>query len=340
MVRRTDSDGETLVSGMRRREFVILLAGGAAAAWPLAARAQQPMPTIGFLRSASLGDATLRVTEFRHGLKDTGYIEGQNVAIEYHSAENRLDRLQAMVADLIHRPVAVIVCNGIAALTAKAATTTVPIVFATGGDPVALGLVASFNRPGGNVTGVSFFTGELADKRLELLRQLVPKATIVAMLVNPNTPETEAERRDVQVATQALGQQLTVLDATSERDIEPAFATFIQLGAGALLVGTGAFLNAYRERLAALAARYALPTSFANGEAVVAGGLMSYASNQPDTYRQIGIYAGRILKGEKPADLPVMRSTKFELVLNLKTAKALGLDVPPTLLALADEVIE
>jgi putative ABC transport system substrate-binding protein len=214
---------------MKRREFITLL-GSAAAAWPLAARAQQSMPTIGFLRSASLGDATLRVTEFRHGLKDTGYIEGQNVAIEYHSAENRLDRLQAMVADLIHRPVAVIVCNGIAALTAKAATTTVPIVFATGGDPVALGLVASFNRPGGNVTGVSFFTGELADKRLELLRQLVPKATTIAVLVHPNTTQTEAERRDLQVAAQAVGQQLIILDAGTDRDTRQHFQRLSSAG--------------------------------------------------------------------------------------------------------------
>jgi hypothetical protein len=215
---------------LRRREFITLL-GGAAAAWPLSARAEQAgMPVIGFLRSASLGDATLRVTEFRRGLNETGYIEGQNVAIEYHSAENRPDRLQAIVADLVHRPVAVIVCNGIAALTAKAATTTVPIVFATGGDPVALGLVASFNRPGGNVTGVSFFTGELADKRLELLRQLVPKATTIAVLVHPNTTQTEAERRDLQVAAQAVGQQLIILDAGTDRDIEAAFSTFVQRG--------------------------------------------------------------------------------------------------------------
>ena len=319
---------------LRRREFITLL-GGAAAAWPLSARAEQAgMPVIGFMRSASLGDATLRVTEFRRGLKETGYIEGQNVAIEYHSAENRPDRLQAIVADLVHRPVAVIVCNGIAALTAKAATTTVPIVFATGGDPVALGLVASFNRPGGNVTGVSFFTGELADKRLELLRQLVPKATTIAVLVHPNTTQTEAERR------QAVGQQLIILDAGTDRDIEAAFSTFVQRGAAALLIGTGTFMFSQRERLVALAARHGLPAIYSAREAALAGGLASYAGDQSDAYRQLGIYTGRILKGEKPADLPVMRSTKFEFVINLKTAKTLGLDVPDRLLALADEVIE
>ena len=323
---------------MNRRTFITLLGG--AAAWPLAARAQQLMPTIGFLRSASLGDATLRVTEFRHGLKDTGYIEGQNVAIEYHSAENRLDRLQAMVADLIHRPVAVIVCNGIAALTAKAATTTVPIVFATGGDPVALGLVASFNRPGGNVTGVSFFTGELADKRLELLRQLVPKATTIAVLVHPNTTQTEAERRDLQVAAQAVGQQLIILDAGTDRDIEAAFSTFVQRGAAALLIGTGTFMFSQRERLVALAARHGLPAIYSAREAALAGGLASYAGDQSDAYRQLGIYTGRILKGEKPADLPVSQPTNIPLKINLKAAKALGLEIPPILFARADEVIE
>ena len=308
--------------------------------WSLAARAQQPLPAIGFLRSASVGDATGRVTEFRHGLKETGYIEGQNVAIEYHSAENRPERLQALVADLIRRPVAMIVCNGIAALTAKAETTTVPIVFATGGDPVALGLVASFNRPGGNVTGVSLFTGALGPKRLELLRQLVPKATTIAALVHPNTTQTEAERRDLQAAAQAIGQQIIILDATSERDLEAAFAELVQRGAGALLIGTGTFMFSQRERLVALAARHRLPAIFSDREAARAGGLVSYAGGQSDAYRQVGIYAGRILKGEKPADLPVMRSTKFEFVINLKTAKMLGLDVPAQLLALADEVIE
>jgi putative ABC transport system substrate-binding protein len=325
---------------MRRRDFITGIAGSAAA-WPLAARAQQPaMPVIGFLRSAPLVDVPHFVTGFRQGLKDTGYVEGQNVAIDLRSAENQPDRLPALVADLLGRPVAVIVGNTPAALAAKAATTTVPIVFATGGDPVKFGLVASLNRPGGNVTGAVFFTSVLGAKRLELLRQLVPKATTIAVLVNPNSPNTEADRSDVQAAALAIGQQLIILDVSSDRDIETAFATFVQRGAGALLVGAGAFMFSHRERLVALAARHALPASYALREAVVAGGLMSYAPNIADAYRQAGIYAGRILKGEKPGDLPVMRSTKFEFVLNLKTAKTLGLNVPDKILVAADEVIE
>jgi putative tryptophan/tyrosine transport system substrate-binding protein len=325
---------------MKRREFITLL-GGVAAGWPVAARAQQPgMPVVGFLRSVSLADAADLVTAFRQGLKETGYIEGQNVAIELRSAEGHLDRLPALVADLIRRPVAVIVCNQKAAVAAKAATTTTPIIFAIGSDPVADGIVASLNRPGGNITGVTFLVSGLGAKRLDLLRQLLPKATLIAMLVNPGSPDTETERRDVQAAAQAIGHQLIILDASSDGDIETAFATFVQRGAGALLVGAGAFMFSNRERLVALAARHALPAIYADREVAVAGGLMSYGPSIVDAYRQTGIYAGRILKGAKPADLPVIRSTKFDFVINLKTAKSLGLEFHPQLLATADEVIE
>src|SRR5450759_2789806 len=325
---------------MQRREFITLI-GGAAVAWPIGAGAQQPtMPVVGFLRSPSLADATHLVIAFRLGLKEAGFVEGQNVAIEYRSAENDRDKLTALVSDFTRRPVVVIVGDNPSALVAKAVTTTVPIVFATGGDPVSDGLVASLNRPGGNVTGVSFISGVLGPKRLELLRQLVPRAKTIAMLVNPSTAETVTERSDVQAAAQAIGQQLIILDVSSDRDIETAFATFVQRGAGALLVGTGGFMFSNRERLVALAARHALPANYFLREFVVAGGLMSYGTSITDAYRQVGIYAGRILKGEKPANLPVMQPTKFELVINLKTAKALGLTVPPTLLTSADEVIE
>ena len=325
---------------MRRREFIALLGSGVTG-WPLVARAQQPaLPVIGFLRSASLGDATHLVTSFHQGLKEAGFVEGQNVALEYRSAEDHLDRLPALVADLIRRQVAVIVGNHNAALAAKAATTTVPIIFATGADPVRDNLVASLNRPGGNVTGVSFLTIELGAKRLDMLRQLVPKATTIAMLVNPGSPDTEAECREVQAAAQAIGQQLIILEVKSERDFESAFATFVQHGAGALLIGSGAFTNSHRQRLVALAAQYGIPAIYGVREFVTAGGLMSYAPSITNSYRQAGIYTGRILKGEKPGDLPVMQSTKFEFVINLWTAKALGLNVPDKLLALADEVIE
>ena len=329
--------------GMRRRDFVTLLGGATLllAAKARRARAQQPaMPVIGFLRDTSLADAAYAVTAFRQGLKEAGFVEGENVAIEYHSAEDRHDRLPALVAELIRRRAAVIVGNTPSALAAKAATTTVPIVFATGGDPVRDGLVASLNRPGGNVTGVAFLAAELGGKRLEFLRQLVPTATTIAYLVNPNSPNTEADRREVQAAAQAIGQQLLVLDVISDRDIETAFVTLVQRGAGALQAGIGAFLNSHRERIVALAARHAVPAIYPLRESVAVGGLMSYAPSITDAYRQAGVYAGRILKGEKPVDLPVMQPTKFELVINLKTAKALGLQIPDKLLALADEVIE
>jgi putative tryptophan/tyrosine transport system substrate-binding protein len=325
---------------MRRREFISLL-GGAAVTRPLAARAQQPViPVVGLLNSGTSTANARNVGALRRGLEQAGFTEGQNVALELRWAENQFDRLPTLAADLIHRPAAVIVGNTLAALKAKAATTSIPIVFTTGSDPVRDGLVASLNRPGGNVTGVVFITGTLGPKRLELLRQLMPTSAAIAMLVNPNTSETEAERKEVQVAALAIGQQLVVLDIAGIGDIETAFATFAQRGVRALLVGTGTFLFNNRERIVALAARDGIPTMYSAREAVVAGGLMSYGSNISDAYRQAGIYVGRILKGEKPADLPVMQSTKFEFLINLKTAKTLGVTIPDKLLAIADEVIE
>jgi ABC-type uncharacterized transport system substrate-binding protein len=325
---------------MRRREFISLL-GGAAAAWPLAARAQQSaIPVVGFLRSTSLADSTQFVTAFRQGLKEAGFVEGQNVAIELRFAAGRSDRLPELAADLLRKPVAVIVANNPAAVAAKAVTTTVPIVFITGGDPVMDGLVARLNQPGGNITGVVFIVSELGTKRLELLRQLVPKATTMGVLVNPNTGETEAERSDLLAAGRKIEQSLITIDVGSEREIEAAFATLVQRGVGAVLVGSGPFLTSHRQQLVALAARSRLPTMYPLREYIEAGGLISYGASITDAYRQAGVYTGRILEGKKPADLPVMESTKFEFVLNLKTAKALALKVPPSLIALADEVIE
>jgi putative ABC transport system substrate-binding protein len=295
------------------------------------------MPVIGFLRSSTLADATNLMAAFRQGLKETGYVEGQNVATEYRSAENDRDKLTALVSDFTRRPVAVIVGNVLVARVAKAATSTVPIVFATGSDPVKDGLVTSLNRPGGNVTGVSFFAATLGAKRLEQLRQLVPSATTIAVLATPDNPE---DLRDVEAAAQAFAQQLIVISATNASEIEAAFATFVQRGAGALITTSGAFTFSHREEIVALAARYTLPASYGVREFATAGGLMSYAASITDAYRQVGMYAGRILKGEKPGDLPVIQSTKFEFVINLKTAKTLGLKVPLIMQMIADEVIE
>jgi putative ABC transport system substrate-binding protein len=323
---------------MKRREFIGLVGG--AAAWPLAARAQQAMPVIGFLRSTPWAPFESLGVALREGLKQAGFVEGRNVAIETRHADNRIDRLPALAVELVRLPVAVIVANLLAATAAKAATTAIPIVFAAGSDPVKDGLVPNLNRPGGNVTGVTFFGGMVGTKRLALLRQFVPKATLIVMLVNPNTAPTEAERSDVLRAARSVGQQLVILDVRSAGDIERAFATAIERGAGAVLIGSGAFTNSHRKQLVALAARHALPAIHFQREFAELGGLMSYGTSQKDAYRQAGIYAGRILKGEKPGDLPVMQSTKFELVINLKTAKSLGLDFHPQLLATADEVIE
>jgi putative tryptophan/tyrosine transport system substrate-binding protein len=325
---------------MKRRDFITFI-GGAAAAWPLAARAQQAaMPVVGFLRSTSSASSNHLLAAFRRGLGEVGFLEGRNVVIEPRWAEGRNDRLPALVTDLITRPAAVIVANTAGAFAAKAAAATVPVVFATGTDPVRDGLVASLNRPGANFTGVIFITSELGTKRLELLRQLAPKATTVAMLVMPSGKETEVERIDVAKAAQALGLKFVVADATSRPEIEAAFATFAQRRADALLVGTGSLTNSHREAIVALAARHSIPTIYSLREYVSIGGLMSYGASITDAYRQVGIYAGRILKGERPADLPVMQSTKFDLVVNLTTAKALSLEVPDKLLALTDEVIE
>jgi ABC-type uncharacterized transport system substrate-binding protein len=321
-----------------RREFMTML-GGATAAWPLAARAQQPgMPVVGFVRDVTIDVSDDRVTAFRQGLNEAGFVERQNVAIEYRS--DQTDRLPLVVTDLLRRQVALIVGNTPAALAAKTATTTVPIVFVTGGDPVGVGLVANLNRPGGNVTGVSFFSVELAAKLLGLLRELRPGAARIAVLVDPKFPTTERLVSEVRAAASAIGQQIEVLYVSSDREIETAFTALVQRGAGALLWGTGEFLLSQRDRVVALAARHRIPTMYILREYVAAGGLISYAASTTDANRQAGIYVGRILKGEKPGDLPVVLPTKFHLVINVKTAKALGVEIPDRLLALADEVIE
>ena len=327
---------------MRRREFVTLL-GGAAAAWPLAARAQQPaMPVIGLLSGRSLNDSKPMMAAFRQGLIEQGFVERQNVAIEYRWAEGHYDRLPAMAADLAGRQVAAILAVGSvpSPLAAKAATSTIPIVFVVGGDPVKFGLVSSLNRPGGNVTGVSVLSGALTAKRLELLRELVPDASIVACLVNPKNPEAENQLMDIRAAGRTVRQKIIVLNASLDHELNDAMATIVRERASGLLVGNDAFFVLRREQLVALAARHAIPTIYFLREFAEAGGLVSYGDSLTDAYRQVGMYIGRILKGMKPADLPVVQSTKVELTINLKTAKALGLEVPPTLLARADEVIE
>jgi len=325
---------------IRRRDFITLLGG--AAAWPLAARAQRALPVVGYLSGQSPAESANSLAAFRQGLNDTGYVEHRNVGIEYRWAQNQNDRLPAFAADLVRLQVSVIAAIGgvVGALAAKAATATIPIVFLAGSDPVKLGLVSSFNRPGGNVTGVSFLVAELGSKRLDLLHQLVPAATTIGFLVNPTGPTSQPEMTDVQTAARVLGLHLHVENASDERAVDAAFARFVQQRVNALLVLSDAFFNDQRDRLVALAARHALPAIYPNRSAVEGGGLMSYGPSLTDVYRQCGVYTGRILKGEKPADLPVVQPTKFEFVINLKTAKALGLDVPVKLLALADEVIE
>jgi ABC-type uncharacterized transport system substrate-binding protein len=330
------------VSGIRRREFITLL-GGATAAWPLAARAQQAgMPVVGYLGGLSPDTFAPRLAAFRKGLAESGYVEGRSVAIEYRWAEGQYDRLPALAAELVRRQVAVIAAMGgdAPAFAAKSASTTIPIVFAVAADPVKAGLVSSLNRPGGNLTGVNFLLNMIAAKLFEVLNETVPKATTVGFLINPSGPEAESAISEVRLAAQALGQELFVVKATSEHEIDAAFATLAQERVGALLVGNDVFFYSRREQIVALAARHAMPAIYNVREFAQAGGLMSYGTSVDDAQRQAGVYVGRILQGAKPTDLPVQQAVKVELVLNLKTAKTLGLTFPLTLLARADEVIE
>ena len=328
---------------MRRREFISFFAG-AAVAWPLAARAQQPaLPVVGFVNTASPDTYTRELVAFRKGLNETGTVEGQNVTVEYHWLEGRFDRVPAVVADLVRRRVAVIAtpAGTQPALAAKAATATIPIVFGVSQDPVRLGLVASLARPGGNATGINFFTQEVTAKRLRLLHDLVPKAVRFAVLVNPaNGPSTESTIQDVKEAASAVGLQIQILNATTIGEIDAAFATFAHERLDALFVAPDAFFTSRRVQFATLTARDRIPATYSQRDLVDSGGLMSYGTDLADMFRQVGIYTGKILKGAKPADLPVLQSTKFEFVLNLQTARALGIEVPPAVLSIADEVIE
>ena len=326
---------------MNRRDFITLLGG--AAAWPLAARAQQPkVPVVGFLNNQSLAGRTYQVEAFRQGLGELGYVEGRNVEIEYRWAENQYERIPALAADLVRLGVAVIAATGGAASVhaAKAATASIPIVFTAGSDPVEAGLVASLNRPGGNITGVSFLTDALGAKRVGLLREVMAQPGTIAVLMNPKGPDAERQSRELPSAAQAIGQSIEVVNASTESEIDAAFPTFSRGRAGALLVAADPFFNDQRERIVALAARLRLPAIYESRAFVASGGLMSYGASIADAYRQAGVYVGRILKGEKPAELPVLQAIKFEFVINLKTAKALGIEFHPQLLAIADEVIE